>query len=39
MRETNGGTESRWGLGLENLADMPNENIKTFGLVSLEHYI
>lgn len=27
--------ESKWGLGLEHLDDMPDENTYNFGLVSL----
>jgi hypothetical protein len=26
--------ETKWGLGLKHLKDMPNENIYNFGLVS-----
>lgn len=26
--------ETKWGLGLKNLEDMPNKNIYNFGLVS-----
>jgi hypothetical protein len=33
--ESNRKAESRWGLGLKHLSAMPEQNVKTFGLVSL----